>query len=209
MTSSQQVCYTCHSEGFKRKRGAKMENGVKKEIWSYVKTLVVALILSFLIQQFLFQPYTVKGQSMMPNLEEGNKIIINKINYLHNQPERFDMVVLKSPTADEYLVKRVIGLPGETVEYQDDVLFINSKPQKEPYLDDYKKQLLPFEQLTADFTLKEITDESKIPDGYILVLGDNRRVSRDGRHFGLVKIDSVVGEVNMRYWPLKEVTFMN
>ncbi|WP_078409172.1 signal peptidase I [Priestia abyssalis] len=186
-----------------------MENGVKKEIWSYIKTLVVALILSFLIQQFLFQPYTVKGQSMMPNLEEGNKIIINKINYLHSKPERFDMVVLKSPNADEYLVKRVIGLPGETVEYQDDVLFINSKPQKEPYLEDYKKQLLPFEQLTADFTLKEITDESKIPEGYILVLGDNRRISRDGRHFGLVKIDSVVGEVNMRYWPLKEVAFMN
>jgi signal peptidase I len=186
-----------------------MEPAVKGEIWSYVKTLVIALILSFLIQQFLFQPYTVKGQSMMPNLQEGNKIIINKMNYHYSKPERFDMVVLKAPYSDEFLVKRIIGLPGETVEYQNDVLFINHKPQKEPYLDQYKQHLLPFEKFTEDFTLKEITDESRIPEGYVLVLGDNRRVSRDGRHFGLIKINTIVGEVNMRYWPIKEVSFMN
>lgn len=138
---------------------------------------------------------------MMPTLHEGNKIIIGKLS----KPDRFDLVVLKAPFGDDFLVKRVIGLPGEEVEYKDDVLYVNGKPLKEPHLNEYRNYLSAPDQLTEDFSVEDVSLSKRIPANHILVLGDNRLVSRDGRHFGVTPIDDVVGEVHVTYWPIDEL----
>lgn len=187
-----------------------LTKSTKSELWSYVKTIILAIILSFFIQHFFFQPYTVKGDSMLPNLKDGNKIVVNKVNYKYGKPQRADLIVLKSPEhKEEYLVKRIVGLPGENISFKNDVLYVNGQKTAEPYLSKAKQEKLPYEQVTNDFTLKEIVGLAKIPKDYVLVLGDNRPISNDGRHFGLIKIDNIVGEVNMRYWPLNKISFMH
>ncbi len=138
---------------------------------------------------------------MMPTLHEGNKIIIGKLS----KPDRFDLVVIKAPFSDDYLVKRVIGLPGEEIEYKDDVLYINGKPKDEPHLREYRNNLLKQDQLTEDFSIEDVSLSNKIPKDHVLVLGDNRLVSRDGRHFGLTPTDAIVGEVHVTYWPINEL----
>ena len=98
------------------------------------------------------------------------------------EPERFDIVVFHAPEQKDY-IKRVIGLPGDKVEYKNDTLYINGKAYSEPYLDEYKDELNGG-ALTDDFTLKDITEEETVPEGEIFVMGDNRRFSKDSRHIG-------------------------
>ncbi len=178
---------------------------IKREILTYTSVILGTVLLSVVVQHYWFQPYTVKGDSMKPILHEGNRIIINK----HSKLERFDIVVLQAPYSSDFLVKRIVGLPGETVEYKDDVLYINNKVKKEPHLHKYLSKVPVYERFTENFSTYELSPDGTIPDGYVLVLGDNRRISRDGRHFGLTPISSIMGEVNMKYWPLKEMTFMH
>ncbi len=178
---------------------------IKREILTYTSVILGTVLLSVVVQHYWFQPYTVKGDSMKPILHEGNRIIINK----HSKLERFDIVVLQAPYSSDFLVKRIVGLPGETVEYKDDVLYINNKVKKEPHLHKYLSKVPAYERFTENFSTYELSPDGTIPDGYVLVLGDNRRISRDGRHFGLTPISSIMGEVNMKYWPLKEITFMH
>ncbi len=178
---------------------------IKREILTYTSVILGTVLLSVVVQHYWFQPYTVKGDSMKPILHEGNRIIINK----HSKLERFDIVVLQAPYSSDFLVKRIVGLPGETVEYKDDVLYINNKVKKEPHLHKYLSKVPAYERFTENFSTYELSPDGTIPDGYVLVLGDNRRISRDGRHFGLTPISSIMGEVNMKYWPLKEMTFMH
>lgn len=124
---------------------------------------------------------------MMPTLEDGDRMIVNKIGYKIGEPKRFDIVVFHAPEQKNY-IKRVIGLPGDTLEYKDDQLYINGEPIEEPYLDAYKAQITEG-TLTEDFTLNDIDvslDSNTIPEGYIFVMGDNRRYSKDSRHIGLV-----------------------
>ncbi|MDM8147895.1 signal peptidase. Serine peptidase. MEROPS family S26A [Priestia megaterium] len=178
---------------------------LKREILTYISVILGTVLLSVVVQHYWFQPYTVKGDSMKPILHEGNRIIINK----HSKLERFDIVVLQAPYSSDFLVKRIVGLPGETVEYKDDVLYINNKVKKEPHLHKYLSKVPAYERFTENFSTYELSQDGTIPDGYVLVLGDNRRISRDGRHFGLTPISSIMGEVNMKYWPLKEMTLMH
>ncbi|MCM3771841.1 MULTISPECIES: signal peptidase I [Priestia] len=178
---------------------------IKREILTYTSVILGTVLLSIVVQHYWFQPYTVKGDSMKPILHEGNRIIINK----HSKLERFDIVVLQAPYSSDFLVKRIVGLPGETVEYKDDVLYINNKVKKEPHLHKYLSKVPVYERFTENFSTYELSPDGTIPDGYVLVLGDNRRISRDGRHFGLTPISSIMGEVNMKYWPLKEITLMH
>ena len=108
-------------------------------------------------------------------------------------------------TANEQYIKRVIGLPGDTVEMKDDVLYINGKDMEEPYLEEIKEDLI-FDKLTGDFTLTEITGESaKVPEGSIFVMGDNRLFSKDSRFFGFVSDDAIIGEVKFRLFPLNKI----
>lgn len=174
----------------------------KSEAFEWIKAIVIALILAVLIRTFLFAPIIVKGESMYPTLHNGEQMIVNKIGYAFSEPKRFDIVVFHANEEQDY-IKRVIGLPGDHIEYIDDTLYINGVPYEEEYLEPLKKGLDT--KLTYDFSLEEITKEKTIPEGYIFVMGDNRQYSLDSRDLGPISIDQVVGKANIVYWPFSNI----
>jgi signal peptidase I len=177
---------------------------LKRESLEWVKALAIGILLFAFIRTFFFSNYVVEGESMKPTLEEGNKLVVNKIGYQIGAFERFDVIVFHANKKEDY-VKRVIGLPGDRVEYRNDQLYINGKKVDEPFLEPYKDEVVSG-RLTGDFTLKELTGIDTVPEGKLFVLGDNRRSSWDSRHFGFISINQVVGKVDLRYWPLEDVT---
>jgi signal peptidase I len=175
----------------------------KNEVWEWTKALLIAVGLAALIRYFLFTPIVVDGLSMMPTLHNGDRMIVNKLSYTVGEPDRFDIVVFHAPEQKDY-IKRVIGLPGDTVEYKGDVLYINGKSYEEPYLEEYKEQV-DEGLLTEDFTLEEKIGQATVPEDTIFVMGDNRRFSKDSRHIGVVMIDEVIGNTSVIYWPVKDI----
>lgn len=172
----------------------------KNEFLSWLVAIFFGIVLSFICREFVFSPLIVKGASMVPTYENSDVIIISKISDI----DRFDHVVFQSPFEDEYYIKRVIGLPGDTVEMKEDVLIINGEEYDEPYVNRDIEN--PFQKrLTENFTLKELTGESEVPEGYLFVLGDNRLRSSDSRHFGLISEESILGESKLRIYPLSDL----
>lgn len=185
-----------------------------KEIIKNWGPFFVVLLIFVLARVFFITPVSVSGHSMDPTLADGQKLMTLK----SNQPARFDIVTTKEPDdLSRMAVKRVIGLPGETVEMKDDVLYINGKKVDEPYLTPYKtafkKDKLQSEYAyDEDFQLEaqvasEFTDDFKfqVPEGQYFVLGDNRLISKDSRMFGFVDQSLLQGKVVWRYWPLNEM----
>lgn len=181
-----------------------MEEKEKSSIFEWVRAFIVAVVLAFIIRTFLYAPILVDGVSMMPTLHDQNRMIVDKISYVITDPKRFDIVVFKATETKDY-IKRVIGLPGDTVEYKDDVLYINGEPYDEPYLDQYKSELNEGELLTYNFTMEELIGEKVVPEDKIFVLGDNRRNSNDSREIGTIAMDDVIGKTSIVYWPFKEM----
>lgn len=179
----------------------------KSESWEWIKAVAVALTLAVVIRYFFFAPIVVDGQSMMPTLENNDRMIVNKIGYNISEPDRFDIVVFHAPQNKDY-IKRVIGLPGDTIQFENDVLYINGEEVDEPYLDVYKEET-PRKPLTGDFYLEEVTGEETVPEGHIFVLGDNRQHSKDSRHIGVVDYEEVVGKANFVFWPFQEVRMVD
>ncbi len=159
-------------------------NKKKKEIIEYIVLIVVIL----LIRTYLFVPIMVSGNSMVPTLNNGDVMILNKFNYLVNDIKRFDIVVVDYE--NEYIIKRVIGLPGDYVEYKNDILYVNGKKIEEVYDREY----------TEDFNLNDLNIE-KIPNNYYLVLGDNRPISKDSRKIGLIDKKNIKGSTNFILFP--------
>ncbi|MER1984739.1 MAG: signal peptidase I [Solibacillus sp.] len=176
----------------------------KNELWEWTKALLIAFAIAAFIRYFLFTPIVVDGESMMPTLEDGDRMVVNKIGYTIGSPDRFDIVVFHAPEQKDY-IKRIIGLPGDYVEYINDQLYINGEAIAEPYLDEYRAEIVEG-TLTGDFSLKDIDPSlDAIPKGYVLVLGDNRRFSKDSRHIGLVDQKEIIGNTNLIFWPLSEI----
>ena len=144
---------------------------------------VVIILVVVLIRTFLFTPVRVNGTSMMDTLEHGDTMILNKIGMKLNDIKRFQIVVIK--TDDSYLIKRVIGLPGETIEYKDEKLLINGKEVEDPYYNDN----------TLDF------DGVKIPENNYFVMGDNRSNSRDSRILGTISKNDIMGTTKLVIFP--------
>jgi signal peptidase I len=182
--------------------GGDWNMGEKRRRWRRSFLFGGALTFILVLRFLCFTNYMVEGKSMMPTLQEGNLLIVNKLSYQIGDIHRFDVVVFHANEKEDY-VKRVIGLPGDQIEYKNDVLYINGKKTNEPYLQPYKQKLIDG-KLTGDFTLEELTGKKRVPEGYIFVLGDNRLSSWDSRHFGFVKISQVVGKVDLRYWPVQQ-----
>ncbi|MET3698005.1 type I signal peptidase [Bacillus oleivorans] len=178
----------------------------KNELWEWVKAFFIAIGLAIIIRQFFFAPIIVDGYSMMPTLEDQDRMIVNKISYTIGSPQRFDIIVFRAPEGRDY-IKRVIGLPGDTIEYRNDVLYINGKPYEEPYLEAYKKEELSG-PLTFSFTLEDVIGREMVPEGHVFVMGDNRRLSKDSRHIGPVPFDVILGKTSLVFWPFEEIGFV-
>ena len=145
---------------------------------------ILIIIIVFLIKYFVITPIRVNQSSMNNTLYDKDIMILNKISYRFVDIKRFDIVVIKKD--DEYLIKRVIGLPGELIEYKDNKLYVNDKLVDENFL--HKK--------TDDYKL-----DKKIPEKYYFVVGDNRPDSLDSRYFGLVKKDEILGKTSLVIFP--------
>ena len=191
---------------------------VKEIIW-FLGLLAIMLI----VKKYIMFPVAVSGHSMDPTLQDRERIMAVKLSKI----ERFDIVTFPAPDkpGDNY-VKRIIGMPGDTVAYDNDKLLINGKEVAEPYLDEYKQSLAEGEVFTTLdtylldkpitptkddrwLTSFELTDlnginEAVIPEGKVLVLGDNRPVSKDGRYIGLIDMKDISGELKFSFWPLSK-----
>lgn len=165
-------------------------------------TFFVMIILGVVLARiFIFVPVTVMGDSMNPTLANGERGIAVRVGKV----ERFDIVTFPAPDElGKNYIKRVIGLPGDNVEYREDTLFINGKPYDEPYLDDYKSQLQDGEPLTFDFSMVSLLGVNRVPQGKIFVLGDNRRISKDSRYIGFIDKKKVQGDLKFAYWPIEK-----
>ncbi|WP_043931993.1 signal peptidase I [Bacillus sp. EB01] len=171
----------------------------KNETYEWIKAIIAALVLAVIIRSFFFTPIVVDGESMNPTLQDQERMIVTKIG----DPKRFDIVVFHAPDGEDY-IKRVIGLPGDKIEYKNDVLYINEKTYDEPYLNSYKERISQG-TLTDSFTLKETIGSETVPEGHLFVLGDNRRASRDSRDIGAIPLEKVIGITNIVYYPLDEI----
>lgn len=169
----------------------------KNERLSWIMAIVFGVVIAFVCREYIFSPIIVKGASMIPTYENKDVILISKISDIN----RFDQIVFKAPYEDEYYIKRVIGVPGDTVEMKDDILTVNGVEYKEPYVNRDPIQ----KRVTEDFTLEEIIGNSKVPEGYFFVLGDNRLRSSDSRHYGLIPINTVLGESKIRLYPIQNM----
>ena len=146
---------------------------------------IIVIIIVLLIKNYLVSPIIVNGDSMDTTLQDGDVMILNKYQYYNNAIERFDIVVVKYQ--NKYIIKRVIGLPGDEVKCIDNVLYINDKVYVEDYLDEGTT--------TSDF------ETEVIPEGYYFVLGDNREVSLDSRKIGLVEEKDIKGKATYTIFP--------
>lgn len=161
----------------------------------FIKNLIpyiVILVVVVLLRMYIITPVKVVGHSMDPTLEDGQLLILKKYDHKY---ERFDIVVFNYDNSK--LVKRIIGLPGETVKYTNNKLYINDQEIEENFIDTN----------TNDFNLKQLGYDT-IPDGYYFVLGDNRINSKDSRTIGLVSEDDILGSSSFSFFPFNKFGFI-
>ena len=181
------------------------------EWFRWIATIVFALGVALFVRYYFLNVTLVNGISMQPTLYSNDRMLLNKLQYKWAQPRHFDIVIFQLSEEERY-VKRVIGVPGDTIRYEADQLFINGVAQEEPYLERYRA-LLPhyFLQFTPDFTLEQVTGERRVPEGSVFVLGDNRPNSKDSRAFGFVPLETIEGRATFillpteRFQPLKRL----
>jgi signal peptidase I len=162
-------------------------------IREWVLVLVVALSLSWFLRTFVIQQYYISGPSMKESLYQNERIIVNKLAYRFGSVHRFDVVVFDRMNQEhDDLVKRVIGLPGDTVEMRDCVVFVNGEMLNEPYLSEDDKTNCGVDNMPL---------ASLAPNTYF-VMGDNRSESLDSRAFGAIEKTAIVGRATVRVWPL-------
>lgn len=172
---------------------------ILKEIVSTLLLFAVMFLVIMGVYKYIAEPFIVDGASMETTLKSGERLWMLKLNEI----DRFDVVIFPAPDNEEKLyVKRVIGVGGDTIAYENDQLLINGEAVTEPYL---AEKAAEFDnEFTYDFSLEEITGETTVPEGSLFVMGDNRRNSLDGRRFGFIDADDVLGEADFIYWPLSE-----
>jgi len=178
-------------------------------IAEWVVLAVVALLIAFVVQRFLFQAFYIPSRSMEPTLAVGDRVLVNKLSYRLHDVRRGDLVVFEAPESQqidgiEDFVKRVVGLPGETVEWRDDgFVYIDGRRLDEPYLTPEMQGRTTIESPPPNCA-SETTEpyvSCTLPSGSVLVMGDNRTQSKDGRVFGPIPEDDIVGRVFLHIWP--------
>ena len=169
----------------------------KKEVIKYlVIDLLIAILISFFIINYIVSAFKINGNSMCPTLCDSERVIISKISLKFKKISRFDIVTLYKPNnPSKSVIKRVIGMPDEIIEIREGGIYINYKLLEEPFLN---KNEIDF--ISRAIKMKPIL----IPPGHYFVLGDNREYSIDSRHFGIVPEKYIYGIVILRYWPFSK-----
>lgn len=162
--------------------------GIVREL---VETALLAAII-WLAVNFATARYVVEGSSMEPNLHSGQFLIVSRLSYEFGEPQRGDVIVFDYPNnpSDDY-VKRIIGLPGDSVRIENGVVYVNDVVLDEPYLTHSIPQFYEGQW-------------QRVPDEQYFVLGDNRRASSDSRNWGMLSEDLIIGKAWLSYWPVNE-----
>lgn len=164
----------------------------------FIKVLVVSAAIVVFVKFFIIQPFSVHGQSMEPNFYEKEHLIVDEISYRFREPERGETIVFRNPrNIKEYYIKRIIGLPGETVNLKDGIITIYN--QDNPGGFKLEENYLPAGLKTTGNIYTALNAEE------FFVLGDNRLKSLDSRYWGNLDKKYFIGKVWARYWPISEV----
>ena len=170
-----------------------------KELWDYAKIIIVVFVIAFLLGQFVYINARVPSGSMEQTIMTGDRVFGNRLAYKTKDPERFDIVIFKYPDDPSQLfVKRVIGLPGETVNIVDGKVYINDSEE-------------PLDDSFCPETPQGSFGPYEVPEGCYFMLGDNRNHSMDSRYWmnTFVEKDAIEAEVAIRYWPLNKIGTVN
>ena len=174
------------------------KTSVGKELFQWVLVIIGAVILAFLIDTFVIVNAQIPSGSMENTIMTGDRVFGNRLAYKFSDPKRFDIIIFKYPDDESQLfIKRIIGLPGETVEIRDGNIYLNGSD--EPLEDVAIKE--PMEGSFGPYT---------VPKGSYFVMGDNRNNSRDSRYWEhtFVSMDEILGKAVFRYWPLNQIKFL-
>ncbi len=157
-----------------------------------VETILPALSIALVIYFFLGRTITVQGQSMEPNLHGQQRLIVDLVSYRFRPPERGEIIVfdVSESVSDIPLIKRLIGVPGDTIEVRGGAVYLNGQRLDEPYL--------------SEMTRGQMSPRT-VPEGHVFVLGDNRNRANDSRRFGTVPYGDIVGRAWMSYWPPEDI----
>jgi signal peptidase I len=174
----------------------------KGNAWAeWIIVIVVAVTAALVVRAFVLQQFAVSGHSMDTTLHDGDRVLVNKLSYRLHDPNRGDVVVLKTieGAGERDLIKRVIGLPGETIEYRNCVLYINGRELIEPYLDPTVATPTSCGGDQASLT---------VPANHVFVMGDNRGGSKDSRDIGPVDYQDLLGRAFVIIWPTRDWTWL-
>lgn len=203
--------YNSHRKKRSRSQVRKLSQNSKrikstKELWKEIGlTIFIVLFLFIVMSMTLFSLPKSEGYGMAPTVNDGERVFVNRLGTVR----RFKLIYFKVPDSKDKSIRRVIGLPGESIQYKNDRLFINQQESVERFLQSQLKRAEQNEELlTTDFRLQQIPNNkyARIPAGKYLVLGDNRPYSSDSRYYGLVDEKEIIGTVEMRIWPLHTLT---
>jgi signal peptidase I len=168
---------------------------MQQVVWEVISTLVPAILIALFINVYIAEAAEIEaGPSMQPNLYAGYRVMTEKISYYLHEPRRGDIVVVERPENEGNLIKRVMGLPGETIEVRDGHTYIDGLPVEEPWVVYFGGHDIP---------------PTAIPKDHVFVMGDNRPVSRDSRDIGAVTVDSIIGRAWFVYWPFEAMQFLS
>ena len=179
--------------------GAVTSPAKKRKMNPVVEWLVVvavAITSALLVRAYVVQQFAVEGESMLSTLEDGDRVLVNRLSYRLHDPRRGDVVVLKrfdGASEERDLIKRVVALPGEEVEFRSCTVFINGRALTEPYIDP---------EIEARDGCGESYPKQVVPDGTVFVLGDHRGRSSDSRLFGPIADDLLIGRAFVIIWPV-------
>lgn len=168
----------------------KAKKSVGREILEWIMYLVIAVILALIVRSFVFEPIRVDGESMLETLQDGEVMLTTKYDYLLGDPERFDVVICHYPNRTENFVKRIVGLPGDTIAIEDGKLYVNGELHDESYITHHPNYTF------APYVVKE---------GEYFVLGDNRSNSNDSHLIGTLTRDQIVSHVRFVFFPFTDI----
>lgn len=184
-------------KGMYSAKNKKAPEGWIAELWDWTKTVLIAFAVMVVLNIFVFNLSMVRGESMEPTLEERERLFVDKIVYRFTDPKHGEVVVLKDPSSDPdkkpFLVKRVVAVPGQTVEIRDRRLYVDGQVQNEPYTD----------TVIEGEGMPPVT----LGEEEYFVMGDNRHAgeSKDSRYFGSVKKSWIVGRAEFVFWPITKI----
>jgi signal peptidase I len=197
--------------------GAAPELAPKRSVNAQIRTTmewigvaIGALIVALLIKAFLLQAFYIPSASMEPTLREDDRVLVNKLSYRIGDVQRGDVIVFEKPegaggTIDDF-IKRAIGLPGETVSFEEGNVFIDGMELSESYVNEVPTKAGSI--INGCANSPAVANTCLVPDGMIFVLGDNRDHSQDSRFFGPIDEDAIVGRAFIKVWPLGDIGFL-